>query len=264
MVKANPAIPTSGGIVSKVAWIALDNIGVPEYPTSLKGQALANGKSIVQADSFFTIGTGTAATGNVDMTGLPADTDTIILDDGVNPAVTYEFDSDASVTDTATLQGVLIGASAAATIATLIALVNTPTAGCVIDITASAGTGDSMDLVNDAAWAIGNVAITDNADNTTVTGMSGGADSAVIATSYFQPVSFSVTSADVAANAANFGLLKHDGVTSYPGFTWNFQTASIPFRTAFPGVTLNEGLAVLATGSGARGILSYRVYGADI
>ena len=120
-----------------------------------------------------------AASGNIDMTGLPIDGETIILDDGVNPPVTYEFDGDASVTDTATLQGVLIGASATATIATLIALINTPTAGATLDITASAGAGDSADLVNDVAGVAGNAPIVEAATNTTATGMTGGANAAL-------------------------------------------------------------------------------------
>ena len=117
-----------------------------------------------------------APTGNVAMSGLPVDGDTLILDDGVHPAITYEFDGDASVVDSPVLQGVTIGGTAAATIATLLALVNTPTAGAVIDITASAGAGDSTDLVNDDVGTVGNVAIILSASNTTVTGMSGGID----------------------------------------------------------------------------------------
>jgi hypothetical protein len=165
-----------------------------DVPIRLDGAAVVDGEVVVQAGGravfliewfedvadylrFRAFGAGAvAASGNVDMTGLPTDGDTIILDDGVHPAVTYEFDGDASVTDGPTLQGVTIGASATATIATLIALINTPTAGAVLDITASSGAGDSADLVNDDVGGHGNVAIIDAADNTTVTGMSGGGD----------------------------------------------------------------------------------------
>jgi len=113
------------------------------------------------------------ATGNVDLTGLPVSGEQVIIDDGVNPAITYQFGAGA---DTPTLQHVAIGIDAATTIASFIALVNTPTAGAIIDITASAGAADSMDLVNDRFGEVGNVLITEAATNTTATGMSGGAD----------------------------------------------------------------------------------------
>lgn len=114
-----------------------------------------------------------AATGNVDLTGLPTAGQQVVISDGINPAITYQFGTG---TDTATLQHVAIGASAAITIASFITLVNTPTASAIVGFTASAGAGDSMDLVQDAAGAAGNVLITENAANTTATGMAGGAD----------------------------------------------------------------------------------------
>lgn len=124
-----------------------------------------------------------AATGNIDLSSNAADGDQVVIDDGTNPAVTYEFDNDASVTDGATLQGVTIGGDAATTITNLINKINTPTAGAVIGITASAGAGDSADLTNDTPGTAGNVAITDPVDGggaITVTGMSGGLDSGTV------------------------------------------------------------------------------------
>ena len=123
--------------------------------------------------------TTTNATGNVDLTSQPNDGDTVTLDDGTNPPVVYEFDNDASVTETATLQQVVIGASAAATIAAFIAKVTTPTAGAVIGMTAAAGAGDSADLTNNLSAGVrGNIALAESTGGAriAVTGMSGGTD----------------------------------------------------------------------------------------
>ncbi|MBA3845415.1 MAG: hypothetical protein H0X45_02095 [Planctomycetes bacterium] len=51
------------------------------------------------------------ATGVITLTAQPADGNTIVLNDGTNAAVTFEFDSNASVTQTATLRQVVIGSS---------------------------------------------------------------------------------------------------------------------------------------------------------
>jgi len=116
-----------------------------------------------------------AATGNLALTGLPDDGDTFILDDGLNPPVTFEFDSDSSVAETGTLRQVVIGGDVLATITNAIAAVlATP----ILSILSSEGAADSMDLVNQTAGTVGNIAIagTDNAGVQIRTGMSGGVD----------------------------------------------------------------------------------------
>lgn len=67
----------------------------------------------------------TRATGQVRLLGAqPADGNTIVISDGVNPAVTFEFDSNASVVQNATLRQVVIGADVYATMANLISAIN--------------------------------------------------------------------------------------------------------------------------------------------
>lgn len=122
------------------------------------------------------------AKGTLTFNAQPNDGDQIVLDDGPNPAVTYEFDNDASVVESTTLQQVVIGADRAATITALIAKINTPAASALMGITAyeSVGTNatgtDSVYLVNDMAGTAGNVTITVpvGAARITATGMSGG------------------------------------------------------------------------------------------
>ena len=58
------------------------------------------------------------AKGTIDLTALPADGDTITLDDGVNTATVFEFDSNATVTGSNV--PVLIGADTKTTLTTLV------------------------------------------------------------------------------------------------------------------------------------------------
>ena len=102
-------------------------------------------------------------------------TDTFVLNDGVNPAVTFEFDDNASVVQTATLRAVNFTAGDSATTVrnTIIAAINgAPT----LAITASIAGTALVGLVNDATGAGGNVAITETVANAgfIVTGMAGG------------------------------------------------------------------------------------------
>lgn len=78
-------------------------------------------------------GTGVAAIGSIKLTGQPSDADSIVLNDGVNPAVTFEFDSNASVTQTGTLRQVVIGANIDLTLDNLVAAINA--AGFTLAIT---------------------------------------------------------------------------------------------------------------------------------
>lgn len=140
-----------------------------------------------------------AASGTVDFTGQPADGETIQLNDGVNPAVTFEFDNNSSVTQTATLRQVVIGGSTAATVTNLINAINSaPT----LAITASPGVGTQVLVVNDATGTAGNQAIVDAASNLTVTGMSGGANAGTVSGSNIL-VTIGTTATDTATNLRN-------------------------------------------------------------
>jgi hypothetical protein len=105
----------------------------------------------------------------------PVDSETVVLNDGVNPAVTFEFDTNGSVVESATLRQVDISAAADeddVKAALISAINNAPT----LDISASDGGAGIVSLINDTPGAAGNVAITETvaSANFAVTGMSGG------------------------------------------------------------------------------------------
>jgi hypothetical protein len=120
-----------------------------------------------------------AATGSI--TAVPVaslvDGETFVIDDGINPAVTFEFDNNGSVVETATLRQVDISAiTTDAEVATAIynAITNAPT----LNITAVAPATNTVGLTNDVVGVVGNVAITETVldGGFTVAGMSGGQD----------------------------------------------------------------------------------------
>lgn len=123
------------------------------------------------------VGTDVAATGSITTVAGAnlVDGETFVLNDGVNPAVTFEFDSNASVVQTATLRAVnFTGGDSANTVRdTIIAAI---AAAPTLDITASNGGAALVNLVNDTAGYAGNVTITETVADVgfTVTGMSGG------------------------------------------------------------------------------------------
>lgn len=124
----------------------------------------------------FSLRTGKASTGSVSFLDQPADGNTVVMDDGPNAAVTFEFDNNASVTESNTLRRVVIGATLAQTIGNLLAAIN---AAPVLDITAYAPvrggnhTG-SLRLRNDFPGTAGNVTVTAVGANIVVAGMTGG------------------------------------------------------------------------------------------
>lgn len=106
---------------------------------------------------------------------IPVDAETFVLDDGVNAAVTFEFDDDSSVTETATLRAVDITAAADdddVRDAIITAITNAP----ALDISPSSGGSGIVSLVNGAGGVAGNVAITETVTDVkfAVTGMTGG------------------------------------------------------------------------------------------
>lgn len=162
----NDAAGTAGNVA-----ITETDPGLAITPTGMSGGAANSNVKVYEFDAAV------AATGTIDFTGQPVDGDTLQLNDGVNPAVTFEFDSDASVVESATLRQVVIGGSTAATVTNLINAINSaPTLG----ITAAPGVGDQVLVTNDVPGAAGNQAIVDATTNVTVTGLAGGANAGTV------------------------------------------------------------------------------------
>jgi hypothetical protein len=103
------------------------------------------------------------------------DGEQFVLDDGVNTAVTFEFDNDSSVSETDTLRQIVIdGTETADQIRDLI--INAVNSAPVLDITASSGGAATVSLVNDRNGTVGDQAITDTVVDAgfIVSGMTGG------------------------------------------------------------------------------------------
>ena len=126
---------------------------------------------IIATPGVVTLGLAAAnfATGNIALSALPSDGDSVTLSDDSN-SFTFEFTSGGGAAG-ANIE-VNKGASPADAIASLISSIN----GSSLGITASAGAGDSANLGANSAGAAFNVAITENDSLAaiTVTGMSGG------------------------------------------------------------------------------------------
>lgn len=107
------------------------------------------------------------------------DGEQFVLDDGNNPAVTFEFDSDGSVVETSTLRAVNFAASdseATVRAAVIAAISGAPALGVLPS--AAAADQCTVLLENAAAGVAGNVAITDTVADPVfaVDGMAGGQD----------------------------------------------------------------------------------------
>lgn len=160
---------------------------------SSENYALADGEDIfvkanrgaTQAITFTDALFSTRATGSLTaiaavLQAVGVDTDTFVLDDGTNPAVTFVFDDDASVVETATLRAIAHdGTQSASAMKTLIlnAINSAPTLG----ITASDGGGAVVTLTNDTFGAVGNVTITETVADTgfVASGMAGGTNTTI-------------------------------------------------------------------------------------
>ena len=146
-----------------------------------------------QTITFVDADFGVAATGNLtaiaaSLLAVGVDTDTFVLDDGVNPAVTFAFDDDASVVVSATLRAILHNGTQSATQmrALIVAAIN---AAPALAITATpAAAASVVDLANDATGVAGNVAIIETVADAgfLVTGMAGGVADAPAAASAIQ------------------------------------------------------------------------------
>jgi len=145
------------------------------------------------------------------------DGEQFVLDDGVNAAVTFEFDSHASVVETATLRAVVFtGAETADQIRDLIitAIGNAPT----LSITASNGGAATVSLANDRTGTLGNITITETVVDAgfVVAGMSGGTDAIISLTETTggtagnQIITETVTDAAFAVTGMSGGLATHN------------------------------------------------------
>lgn len=161
---------------------------------------------------------GVAATGTLTTNagGATNDGDTFVLDDGVNPAVTFEFDSNASVTESPTLrQVVFTGGDTADQIrdAIITAVTNAPT----LDITAANGGAATVSLTNDRTGTLGNVTITQTGTSLAgIAGMSSGADAIITLTETTggtagnQTITETVTNAAFVVTGMSGGLATHN------------------------------------------------------
>jgi hypothetical protein len=180
------------------------------------------------------------------------DGETFVLNDGVNPAVTFEFDSNSSVVQTATLRAVTFtGGDSANTIRdSIITAVNgAPT----LNITASNGGAALVSLVNDLAGYAGNVTITETVANAgfIVTGMSGG--TTVINLTNNVPGTFGNISITETVANANFTVTGMSGGTTHAGYRIYGRTIStgatepnsvvVAFRKVAPGAALSTSIA---------------------
>ncbi len=123
--------------------------------------------------------TNTAATGSIPSTaGSTITTGTsFVLDDGINPAVQFIWDSGSAVTETQTKRKLAFttGDNAATIQTTLIAAINNAAIVGTFKITATDGGSNITTLTNNFAGAHGNVAVANNSISA-ITGMSGGID----------------------------------------------------------------------------------------
>ena len=77
-------------------------------------------------------------------TNVASDGDAIEIDDGVNPAVNFEFDNNASVVDSAVLKGITMNSDKAIEAANLAAAIETVAAAGNLNVIVSYDTGDSV------------------------------------------------------------------------------------------------------------------------
>jgi hypothetical protein len=126
-------------------------------------------RTIVRMQAFGTVTTVAGAS--------LVDGETVVLNDGTNPAVTFEFDDDASVVETPTLRAVAFSATSTAD-AVRDALTAAINAVPTLTITASMGGAATVHLKNRVPGTAGNVAIIETvvAGGFVVTGMAGGAN----------------------------------------------------------------------------------------
>lgn len=128
-------------------------------------------------DSLTVIGkaVGTINCDNAGSAVIPADGETVVINDGTNPAVTFEFDTNASVVETATLRRVNI-ATATTDNDVRDALISAINGAPTLNIVAENGGAGIVKLTNSVPGTAGNQTITETVTGASfvVSGMSGG------------------------------------------------------------------------------------------
>lgn len=156
--------------------LAFRGQGIGVFPLEGRVSGKKGSLSILLTTSAFT--SPVAASGSITTVAGAnlVDTETFTLNDGVNPAVVFEFDLNGGGV-TPGNEAVVYTAADSATVVrdAMIAAIN---GAASLDITASPGGPAQVLLVNDAVGTAGNVAITDTVADAgfTTTGMSGGVD----------------------------------------------------------------------------------------
>ena len=158
---------------------ATDRTGVPIFDGADAGDHVATYVEIINPSTGTALLVSGQAVGQIDTDSVgtavtPLDTETFTLDDGVNTAVIFEFDTNATFTN------VQVDISAAAdeddVRDAIIAAVNNQRTLGNLTIFAEIGGAGLVNLTNDVPGTAGNVAITETvtSGNFTVTGMAGG------------------------------------------------------------------------------------------
>lgn len=116
--------PSDGNTVTLRSRIPTANLNADNVGAAANNAITHTGTAV--AHTGMSGGTASArATGQITLpSAQPADGNTVVINDGVNPAVTFEFDSNASVSQTSTLRQVVIGSDVYATMANLISAIN--------------------------------------------------------------------------------------------------------------------------------------------
>ena len=147
---------------------------------------------------------GVAATGTLTTNagGSVVDGDTFTIDDGVNTPVVFEFDSNASVVESATLRQVVFAGGDSADVIrdTIITAITGATA---LDVSAANGGAATVSLTNTRTGTLGNIAIVQSAASLAgIAGMSSGADAIMTFTNSVGGTAGNVTIIETVTDAA--------------------------------------------------------------
>jgi len=236
-----PTVPAldDQGIVSYVAIDALPSgLSIDDITGEVSGvPSLSVGSGVAASLGASPVATGTLTTDN----GVNiVDGESFTLDDGVNAAVTFEFDNNSSVVESATLRQVpftVFDIQSQVRDAIITAVTNAP----LLLITATNGGVSQVDLTHDRSGTAGNVAITQSGTPLLgITGMSGGGDMVVTGLSGMTPGSVGhrliITGVSDPFNGGTFEITAYNSATSVdvsiPSLGGSYATGSDANNTA--------------------------------
>lgn len=151
------------------------------HPTSMQGLVDLRTRSIGDTNLVYWYAIAHAqrqvrATGTITFSDVPVDNSTIVLDDGVNPAVTFTMDVDGGGSGTVAVDLSASGITASGVASAVQAAIVEQMEAGALEIQATVS-GAVVSLTSRVAGTQGNVTITDSGTtNATYTGMSGGVD----------------------------------------------------------------------------------------